>query len=315
MTWVINKTEAALVQGTEGCEFIIFDKRLGWSGYRAVWRALADRRFDALLMMHASMRANVLSLGIRASRRIGFDKNRARDFQRWFTNERIEPQPRAHVVDGFFGFVRHLGIETHEPQWSIPIDDEARSFAASARATGRPLIVVSPLSSQRSNNFRNWSVERYTDVCRYAIETHRADIVITGGGRDDEHDYANKIRGRLGSHVRSLVGATTLKSLLAVIAEADAVIAPDSGPVHMAVATGTPAIGLYATSNPDRTGPYRGREHIVNEYPKALQQFLGKSVDDVRWGQRVRDPAALDLISVEAVCRRIDQVLGGTKRG
>ena len=312
VTWVVGKTEAALVDGTEGVEFIIFDKRQGLAGYRAVWQALAGRRFDALLMMHASMRANVLSLGIRAHQRVGFDRGRARDWQWLFSREQIAAAANPHVVDGFMSFVHHLGIDVQEPEWAIPIDPADASFASHQRGDG-PLIVLSPLSSVRANNYRNWATARYIDVARYAIETYGATIIVTGGGRDDEHDVANQIRGRLGGSVRSLVGQTSLKGLFALISEADLVIAPDSGPVHMAVAAGTPVIGLYATSNPDRTGPYRSRDLVVNAYPEAVRQFLGKEVSELRWGQRVRDPAALDLITVAEVCARIDQALGASR--
>ena len=67
----------------------------------------------------------------------------------------------------------------------------------------------------------------------------------------------------------------------ALIAAADLVICPDSGPAHMATALGTPVVGLYATSNPDRTGPYNSRKYTINRYPDAIRAYLGKSVDAV----------------------------------
>ncbi|MEM1261185.1 MAG: glycosyltransferase family 9 protein [Pseudomonadota bacterium] len=309
VTWVINRTEASLLEGTEGCEFIIFDKRAGVAAYRHVWRELSGRRFDALLLMHASMRANVLSVGIKAKRRIGFDRARARDFQTLFSQERIARQPDPHVVDGFMQFVRHIGIATQEPQWDIPLSADDRAFAEQRRQAGRPLLVVSPCSSDRRNNFRNWPRDRFADACRYSVERHNAVVVVSGAGTTVEHDYAARIVAACGDAAQSVVGQTSLKQLYALIDAADLVIAPDSAAVHLASASRTALVGLYATSNPDRTGPYRGRDGLVNVYPDAVKQFLGQSVDAVRWGQRVRDPAALELISVEAVCERIDQLL------
>ena len=68
-------------------------------------------------------------------------------------------------------------------------------------------------------------------------------------------------------------------------------------------------IGLYATSNPARTGPYLSNERwVVNAYPKACQQYLGKSVSEMKWGQRMRHPEAMDLIELDAVCSRITQL-------
>jgi heptosyltransferase I len=108
-----------------------------------------------------------------------------------------------------------------------------------------------------------------------------------------------------------LIGQTTLKQTLAVLTRADALLCPDSGPAHMATAVQTPVIGLYASSNPDRTGPYVSRQLTVNRYPEALRRFEGRSIDKVRWGRRVRDPAAMTLISVDDVIEKIDAAFSG----
>jgi len=106
--------------------------------------------------------------------------------------------------------------------------------------------------------------------------------------------------------VDNLIGKTSLKELAALINASDLVICPDSGPAHMATAFGTPVLGLYATTNPDRTGPFASRELTVNRYPDAALKYLGKPVDTLRWGQRVRHPEAMDLITVNDVVGRTD---------
>ena len=92
----------------------------------------------------------------------------------------------------------------------------------------------------------------------------------------------------------------------ALLAEADFVICPDSGPAHMATALGTSVVGLYATSNPTRTGPYLSQKYTINRYPDAISRYLDKNVADLRWGQRVRHPDAMDLITVADVVKKID---------
>jgi heptosyltransferase I len=74
----------------------------------------------------------------------------------------------------------------------------------------------------------------------------------------------------------------------------------------MATAFGTPVLGLYATSNPDRTGPFASTDLTANRYPDAALKYLGKPVEKLRWGQRVRHPDAMDLITVEDVSEKID---------
>jgi heptosyltransferase I len=111
--------------------------------------------------------------------------------------------------------------------------------------------------------------------------------------------------------VIDLVGRTNLKELAAVIAGSRGFVGPDSGPIHMASAFDVPAIGLYATSNPRRTGPYRNRQFVVDRYPDAVRRFLQSDPDQLRWGTRVRHPDAMELITVDEVCQRIDQLALG----
>jgi len=74
----------------------------------------------------------------------------------------------------------------------------------------------------------------------------------------------------------------------------------------MATALGTPVVGLYASSNPARTGPYLSQMFTINRYPDAIRRYLGKTEAEVRWGQRVRNPAVMALIEVADVTEKID---------
>jgi heptosyltransferase I len=312
ITWVIGKTEYALMNGVDGIEFITFDKQHSAASLLDIRRRLSGRRFPVLLAMHASMRANLVGLMIRADRRIGFDRRRARDYQWLFTTETIPARPEQHVMDGLFGFIEYLGIESRELRWDIPVSDADRAFAAAACGDSAPVCVISPCSSQRFRNYRNWSIENYTAVARELQRRYGAHIVVTGGNTATEQQYGTAIAGGLPAPVTNLIGRTTLKQLLAVLARADLVICPDSGPAHMATAVGTPVVGLYATSNRHRTGPYFSQHLVVDRYPDAVQREFGTAAETLRWGRRVRDPAVMDLITVSDVLDKAALVLGGT---
>ena len=74
----------------------------------------------------------------------------------------------------------------------------------------------------------------------------------------------------------------------------------------MATAVGTPVVGLYATSNRHRTGPYFSQHLVVDKYPEAVAREFGRPIETLRWGQRVRDPAAMSLITVADVTAKLD---------
>ena len=307
ITWIIGKLEATLMAGVDGVEFITFDKKAGRRGMQSLAGKLAGREFDIALCMHASMRANRLLRMIRTPVRLGFDRKRARDFQWLFTNARIPPAPGQHAMEAMLAFADAIDASPTPLRWDIPLDEEDRAFAAGLREAGRPMVVISPCTSARQRNFRNWPVEQYRALCRHAVERHNAGIVLTGGPTPTEKDYGAALAGESG--VENRIGSTTLKQLLAIIAEADVVVCPDSGPAHMATTVGTPVIGLYATSNPARTGPFLSQEWVVNRYPDALRRYKGKAVDEVRWGERVRDPDAMSLVTIGDVTDALDRVL------
>ncbi|MDH4055378.1 MAG: glycosyltransferase family 9 protein [Gammaproteobacteria bacterium] len=303
ITWIIGKTEASLMAGIPDIEFIIFDKSKGRSAYQDVRAQLAGRSFDIALCMHASMRANFLCLSIKAPIRLGFDRKRAKDFQWLFTNRRIDPAPGQHALEAMMSFAVAIGAKPQPIRWDIPLDEDVQEFAADFRSPNKPLVVISPCSSNRSRNFRNWSVERYRAAIQH-LRNKGARVVLTGGRSELELEYGTALAAD--GAADNLIGKTSLKQLAALIAAADLVICPDSGPAHMATAFATPVLGLYATSNPDRTGPYASRELTVNRYPDAVRQYLGKSVQQLRWGQRVRHPDAMDLITADEVIGKID---------
>ena len=306
LTWIVGRVEHELLAGLEGVEFLVLDKRRGLAGYGDVRRRLRRRRFDALLHMHASMRANLASLLVSADVRLGMDRARARDGQWWFCNRRIPARPRQHVMDGLLEFARVLGIEPGEPRWDIPLPYDATAFARRHIDGSRPTLVISPVTGQRLRNYRNWRAERYAAAADYASQRHGARVLLCGGSTRLEHDYGREIGGHARCGIVNLIGKTTLKQLLALLRRATVLLCPDSGPAHMATAVGTPVVGLYATSNRHRSGPYLSQHLVADSYPQAVERAFGKGVDEIRWGRRVRDPGAMDLIGVADVTQKLD---------
>jgi heptosyltransferase I len=291
-------------------DFIIFDKSRGAAAYGDVRRQLRKRRFDVALCLHASMRANIMSRMVKTPVRLGYDYARASDFQWLFTNARIDAAPSQHVQDAMMSFAHTIGIPRRDLRWDIPLSPAHREFAAACADERRPLMVISPCSSERARNYRNWRAENYAAAAKHARQKFGCRIVVTGGGSGMEREYGRTISRLCGRGTDNLVGKTSLKQLLALLERASVLLCPDSGPVHMATTVGTPVIGLYATSNPERTGPYFSRDLTVNAYPAAVQKYLNRPVEELRFGQRVRHPGAMGLIRLAEVNSRIDRVLG-----
>ncbi|MGH8402230.1 MAG: glycosyltransferase family 9 protein [Gammaproteobacteria bacterium] len=314
-TWIIGKLEASLVGDIPGIEFIIFDKSRGLDAYRGLRRSLRGSQFNLLLHMQMSLRASLASVfAVRAPLKLGFDKQRAHDWQWLFTNRRIPYKPRQHVMDSFFGFAEACGVTQRVLHWDIPIPSEAEAFARDIIPDNSPTLIISPCANARFRNFRNWRAEHYAAVADYAANKLGLRVLLSGGPSAVEQEYGKQIEIAARSKPLNLIGRTNLKQLLALLARATVLISPDSGPIHMATAAGTPVIGLYASTNPDRAGPYLSQRWCVNRYPHALRKFNQQEPDTAPWGTRVRDPGAMDMIMVDDITIKLDELMAARQR-
>jgi heptosyltransferase I len=132
-------------------------------------------------------------------------------------------------------------------------------------------------------------------------------VILAGGPTTFELEFAQRIQAHMTEQADNLVGQDTLKQAAAVLQRADLVLAPDTGPTHIANAVGTPVIGLYAATNPHRSGPHDSLEWCVDRFDQAARKFCGRPGNQMRWGSKIERPGVMALISVEDVVARIDQ--------
>ena len=307
ITWIISRPAFDLVEGLDGVEFIVIDKPRGIVDYLALRKRLRQERFDVLLAMQAALRANLIYPFIHAPLKIGFDARRARDRQAWFTNAAI-PFAREHLMDSFLAFAKTLGIEETVIDWRLPIGDAERDWARQqlVGGTGR-VVIVNPAASKSE---RNWPAGRYASVITH-LQEKGAQVILSGGTHPVEMALIKAIEEQLATPVKNLAGQTNPKQLAALIEMADCVLAPDTGPVHMAVAVGTPVVGLYAVAPSWLSGPYRQREYVIDHFDQAVREILNKDPETIEWGTRVHDARAMQLITIDEVLERLSAVLEG----
>ncbi|AXS84383.1 glycosyltransferase family 9 protein [Marinobacter sp. Arc7-DN-1] len=304
ITWVIGKIEAKLVGDLPGVEFIVFDKKAGRRGYSDLRKKMQGRKFDALLHMQVAFRANLAAACIPAGVKVGYDKARSKDLQGFFINRRIKPAPRQHVRDCLASFLEPLGLTAAPPRWQIPISEDDHGFARAQLANDRRNLVISPCAS---HTLRNWPAERYAKLADHAIRKLGMKVILVGSPAPFEAEYCAAIEAAMAEKAHNICGKDTLKQLAALMTHADLVVAPDTGPAHIASAVGTDVLGLYAASNPYRSGPYNSQEWCVNRYPQALETFTGKTVEQARWGAKAEYEGAMELITVADATDMLDR--------
>jgi len=196
-----------------------------------------------------------------------------------------------------------LGAKETALDWRLPIRESDHAFAAAHLCEDAFWLAVNPMASKPE---RNWLPERYAAVINHVIDSWKWNVVLTGGPGAAESAFGQQVLSAVKGPVTNLVGKTTPKQLAAVLARARALLAPDTGPVHIATAVGTPVIGLYAVAPSRLSGPYLSRELVIDRFPEAVRTILGKDPARVPWGTRVHTRKAMALVAVSDVLEKLE---------
>lgn len=302
ITWVISPPAYFLVEGMDGVEFIVIDKPNTPLDYWRFYNTIRKQRFDVLLATQSSFRANLLYPCIRATRKIGFDKLRAKDGHGLFVHETIAPG-HDHTLDGFLRFADNLNIKKKAIRWDLPISTEDTHWALAQIPLGTgPILLVNPAASKPE---RSWPVDRYIAAIQHAQSHWQARVILTGGPGNYDQTLGDTICQHVS--VTNLIGQTKPKQLLALISQANLVLCPDTGPSHMAAAVGTPVIALHAVTSADVSGPYTFRHLAIDCYPEAVTSVLKKTQETNIWGTHAHGETTMELVSIDAVIKRLDE--------
>jgi len=305
ITWITGKLEAQLLQAIDGVEVIVFDKKTGLEGYKSLWKQLKGRKFDALLHMQYAIRASVATLGIKAKYKLGFSSDRSQDFQTLFTNVKVPSPSSLHVADGLMAFAHQIGVPQSELTWSLSYSEQDARWAETKRLADKPNLLLVPGASKA---YKNWNAKGYVDVINHAREKSW-NVILAGSTAKVEVDLAERIQSLLTEPCLNLVGQSSIMQMLALIDKVEMVIAPDTGPAHMASAMQTPIIGLYAHHNPVRVGPYNYLKYAVSVYEETIFAETGKTSQELSWRTRAKDEKAMNRITSDRVIAMFDQVV------
>ncbi|GEM78160.1 glycosyltransferase family 9 protein [Vibrio superstes] len=305
ITWITGKIEAQLLKAVPDIEVVVFNKNEGHRAYTKLWAQLGDRRFDALLHMQYAIRASIATLGIKADYKLGFDKVRSQDFQTLFTNHKVPSPKTMHVLDGLRAFAHEIGVQDTSAFWKLRYSSDDLAWAQEQLYPNKRNLVVVPAASKA---YKNWTVSGYAQLVKHAVNSGW-NVILAGSSAQVEIDLAEELLSAVSVNVLNLVGKSSLLQMLALLDRADLVIAPDTGPTHMANAMNTPVIGLYAHHNPKRTGPYNYLSYVVSAYEEAIKAETNVPIEKLDWRTRVKDENAMSRIKAEQVITMFDNVV------
>jgi lipopolysaccharide heptosyltransferase I len=255
LAWVVENKAAPMIRGHQ-CLDQVIELRRGWftsvGGLRDASRRLRGERFDVTIDCQGLTKSALAAWLSGAPKRIGFAGVHGGELSRFLNNTLVRPVFH-HVTDRSLELLIPLGIHSPRVQWKLPIPAAARCWAARWRRTiaAEAIAVFNPGATWES---KLWETGRFAATARYLHHRHGYRSVVVWGN-PAERKMAERIV-ELSQGTATLAPDTDLHHLAALIEVSDLFISGDTGPLHIAVAAGTPTIGLYGATRPGDSGPY-----------------------------------------------------------
>ncbi len=221
--------------------------------------SLRKRRFDVAMDMQGHLKAALLGVIARIPNRLGFADER-RELNWWFNNILVNGSS-THIVDRHLQMAKALGAKPYPVDFAFQPSAEAQvhvdELFKSEGLLQEPPVALLPFASEVH---KRWPAERFAQVAAKLTQQGLRCVIVGGEG---DAPAAREIVDAAGGGVVSLAGRIKLRHLGALLQRCQLVIGNDTGPLHLAVAVGTPVLGLYGPTDPAVVGPYGWIDRVL----------------------------------------------------
>jgi len=253
-------------------EVIIYDKfGLHRSAAATIRFGLNLRKagFDRAVIFHSTNRMHIIAYIANIPRRIGYDNRLS--FLLTDSIKNLKHEGKKHERDYTLDLLKALGIESHEKELYITVDNGAVSdieqvLSSHGITIKDKLVTIHPGASCIS---KIWPSERFAKLSDMLIEKHNVKIVVIGGNDKRDLFCVESVKKFMRKEALFLKGALGLKELAALLKRSELFVSNDSGPVHIATAVGTPVVDIFGRNQPGlspiRWGPLGKKDIAIHK--------------------------------------------------
>ena len=232
----------------------------GPAGYVRGAAYLRSRRYDAALDLQGLLKSAIWARASGARRVIGFDRAALREpLAASLYSETVKPDLSGHVIRKNLSILQALSLAAGPTELTVPAAASAEMIKAIQTAGGsNGYIVINPGAAWPN---KCWPPERFGAVAKALRDRTGLHSLVSWGPK--ERALAESVSQASGG-AAAPAPPTSIPDLAALMRSAALAISGDTGPLHIAAAVGTPIVGLFGPTRPERNGPWEPRDEVIS---------------------------------------------------
>jgi lipopolysaccharide heptosyltransferase I len=282
LAWAIEGSLAPLLEGAPYVdEILVADTRvwrksiLGKKTREEISDFLRRGRglgADLLVDAQGLFKSALITAAIPAGRKVGFGFRTSTEWINClFTDEHVEAADRPHVADRMLALAEHVTGKTgfdRVPDVQHLVEREDPVVDSWLEQNGsRPFAVLQPFSSKVN---KEWSAHDVVAFSEWLGEQGIQPVLRWGPGEEGRAQQLLTFSRKSSSSLSSpliLAPPTSPASSARLASRAALFVGADTGPTHLAAATGTPTLVLFGPTPIERFGPIGPRTAALREFP------------------------------------------------
>jgi heptosyltransferase-2 len=240
---------------------IVYDKKKNSSPF-GLWRfarQLNREKFDSAILFQNAIEAAIMAFFAGIPKRIGYRT----DVRGLFLTHGVaigDKERQLHHTDYYCQMLERAGIHGDPEPLKLWCNEEEQAVAREL-VGDTPYAVINPGAAYGSA--KRWFPERFAEVADHIADTYGFKIILTGG--PGEMEVGVDITRMMKAPVQNLVGKTSVRDMMAVLAKSQLVVTNDSGPMHVAAAFNTPIVAVFGPTDHTTTSPRNKSFRIVRK--------------------------------------------------
>ncbi|HST23949.1 MAG TPA: glycosyltransferase family 9 protein [Blastocatellia bacterium] len=277
ISWVVERRASAMLKGSPVIDELIEIDTRAWrssllrgatikevrAGLAHIRGFEADGDADIAIDFQGLIKSGIVAKATGALRRIGFETRELRErASRFFLTEQIETSGFKHVIDKNIALASAVidGANFSPARYEFPIvvsAEDERYIEEAISNRGGSFAIINPGGGWPT---KLWPATRYGQLADHLHTEHGLVSFITYGPGEESLVQTVAAASKTGA---ARPFASTLKQFVALARRAALFVGGDTGPLHLAAASGTPIVGIYGPTSPDRNGPFDKRDVTV----------------------------------------------------